>query len=43
MRFWVDAWDPAYGTSPDQDPLGASQADTDPAVPSAGVREGVAA
>ena len=32
MRFWVDAWDPAYGTSPDQDPLGASQADTDPAV-----------
>lgn len=32
MRFWVDAWDPAYGTSPDQDPLGASQAETDPTV-----------
>jgi len=32
MRFWVDAWDPAYGTSPDQDPLGASPADTDAAV-----------
>jgi hypothetical protein len=32
VRFWVDAWDPAYGTSPDQDPLGASQADTDAAV-----------
>lgn len=32
MRFWVDAWDPAYGTSPDQDPLGVSQADTDAAV-----------
>ena len=32
MKFWVDAWDPAYGTSPDQDPLGASPADTDAAV-----------
>jgi hypothetical protein len=32
VRFWVDAWDPAYGTSPDQDPLGASQAETDVAV-----------
>ena len=32
MRFWVDAWDPAYGTSPDQEPLGSSEAGTDPAV-----------
>ena len=32
MKFWVDAWDPAYGTSPDQEPLGSSQADTDAAV-----------
>ena len=32
MRFWVDAWDPAYGTSPDQEPLGSSEAGTDPGV-----------
>jgi hypothetical protein len=32
MRFWVDAWDPAYGTSPDQEPLGSSEAGTDPSV-----------
>jgi hypothetical protein len=32
MRYWVDAWDPAYGTSPDQDPLRASPAETDAAV-----------
>jgi hypothetical protein len=32
MRFWIDAWDPAYGTSPDQEPLGSSEAGVDPAV-----------
>jgi hypothetical protein len=32
MRFWVDAWDPAYGTSPDLDPVRASPAETDAAV-----------
>lgn len=32
MRFWVDAWDPAYGTSPDQEPVGSSEAGTDPGV-----------
>ena len=32
MRFWVDAWDPAYGTSADEEPLGASGTGTDPAV-----------
>jgi hypothetical protein len=32
VRFWVDAWDPAYGTSPDQEPLGASETGTDTGV-----------
>jgi hypothetical protein len=32
MRFWVDAWDPAYGTSADPDAVGASGATIDPAV-----------
>jgi hypothetical protein len=32
VKFWVDAWDPAYGTSPDQEPLGASETGTDAGV-----------
>ena len=32
MKFWVDAWDPAYGTSPDQEPLGAAETGADAAV-----------
>ena len=31
-RFWVDAWDPAYGTSADEEPLGASATGTDVAL-----------